>query len=92
MGQEGKNRSLFVKDGKDGVKYHKMNQDISNTKELVINAILYAHYIIEDGTLFIKLRKNIIKDSYGKSEDLMVQIISLIERKRVEYVAHLNIK
>jgi len=69
-----------------------MNQDVSNRKELVINGILYADYLIEGGMLFLKMRKNIIGDDAKRSEDLMVEIISGIERKRVKYMAHLNIK
>lgn len=69
-----------------------MNDDISKRKELVINNVLYAHYLFEKGVLFLKSRKDIIRGDKRKSEDFLVQIISLIEKKKMPYVAYLNIK
>lgn len=70
----------------------KMNNDTSKKKELVINNVLYAHYLIENKILYLKIRKNIIKDDKKKSEDYLIDLISLIERKKVAYAAYLNIK
>lgn len=61
-------------------------------KSLIINDVLYAHYIIEGSALYLKIRKNIVKNDKGKSEDLIIEIISLIERKKIPYVSYLNIK
>jgi len=69
-----------------------MNNDTSKKKELVINNVLYAHYLIENQWIYMKIRKNIIKDDKKASENFLVDLISLIERKKVSYVAYLNIK
>lgn len=69
-----------------------MNNDTSKKKELVINNVLYAHYLMEKGVLFLKPRKDIVKGDKRKSEDFLIQLISLIERKKIPYVAYLNIK
>lgn len=69
-----------------------MNIDTSKKKELIINGVLYAHYLIENSWMYLKVRKNIIKDDKKKSETFLFDLISLIERKKVSYVAYLNIK
>lgn len=69
-----------------------MNNDTSKKKELVINNVLYAHYLIEDQVIYLKIRKNIIKDDKKKSENFLIDLISLIERKKVSYAAYFNIK
>lgn len=61
-------------------------------KELTINGVLYAHYIIENRTLYLKTRKNIVPNDKIKSENYFIAIISLIERKEINIVSYLNIK
>ena len=69
-----------------------MNNDTSNKKELIINGTLYAHYIIEKEVMWLKVRKDIIPGDKGKSENYLIELISLVERKKIPYVSYLNIK
>lgn len=61
-------------------------------KELTINNIVYAKYLINGGTLHFKMMKKIIANDNEASEDILTQIISSIERKKFSYMAYLNVK
>ncbi len=65
-------------------------------KKLVINDVMYAEYetqiVNNRDTIFIKVRKEIIPGDEGGSEDLLIDIISLIEQKSFYYSSFLNIK
>lgn len=69
-----------------------MSEDVSKKKDLVINNVVYATYLIEDRVLYLKVRKNIIKEDKARSESYLIDLISLIERKKVSYAAYLNTK
>lgn len=69
-----------------------MDNDVSKKKDLVINNVLYANYIIDNQVLYLKIRKNIVRDDKRASEDLLINLISLIERKKIREAAYLNIK
>lgn len=69
-----------------------MDNDTSNKKELVINGVLYAHYLIEGKAMWIKVRKDIILGDGNKSQDFLVELIQLVEKKKLSYVSYLNIK
>jgi len=67
---------------------------LKNTpKPLTINDVVYAHYFIEGGVLYLKVRKDIISKKRKESEGFIIQLISLIERRKLfEYMSYLNIK
>lgn len=69
-----------------------MNQDTSKKKELTINGIVYAQYIIEKDVMWLKVRKDIVPGDRAESENLLIELISLVEKKPIPLVSYLNIK
>jgi len=53
-------------------------------KDLNINGLVYAKYEMHDNTLFLKMIIQIIdgKGNEKQSEDLLIHIIQLVEKKR----------
>lgn len=69
-----------------------MDNDTSSKKELIINGTLYAHYLIKGNVMWLKMRKDIIPGNKKKSEDYIIELIGLVEKKKIPYVSYLNIK
>lgn len=67
-----------------------MDNDTSKKKELVINGVLYAHYIFEKDVMWLKVRKDIVPGDRAESENLIIELISLVEKKKVPIVSYLN--
>lgn len=67
-----------------------MNQDTSKKKELTINGTVYAQYIIEKDVMWLKVRKDIVPGDRAESENLLIELISLVEKKSIPLVSYLN--
>jgi len=61
-------------------------------KELTINGVLYAKYEPSGDILFLKMIENIIPDHARESEDCVIALIGLLERKEFTSCAYLNVK
>ena len=70
-----------------------MDNNVINMKELNINGKTYAKYEMVDTILFLKVIIQIVegKGNEGKSEDLLIHIIQLIEKRMFHQVAYLNV-
>ena len=68
-----------------------MEINTENIKELNINGVVYAKYLIENDIIFINVMKNIIKESAGESEDYLIFLISKIEDKQFSMASYLNV-
>lgn len=64
-----------------------------NIKELNINGEVYAKYEMEGSTLFLKMIIQIVegKDNVIKSENLLINIIQLVEKRMFNTVVYLKI-
>lgn len=73
-----------------------MDNDTSKKKELVINGTLYAHYLIDkagpDECMWLKVRRDIIPENPEKSQTYLIELIFLIEGRRIPFVSYLNIE
>ena len=65
---------------------------MKDPKPLTINNVVYAHYVIEGEMLHIKVREQLIPNDKQKNEDLLIELIGFIEKKKLPYAAYLNIK
>lgn len=61
------------------------------TKELNINGTVYALYEIDNGTLFLKITKDIVECDPLQNESFIVAIIQKIEPENFGYIAYLNV-
>lgn len=61
--------------------------------ELVINGKTYAKYDMYNSTLFLKMIEQIIPGTGNEqaSEDLLIHIIQLVEKKQFQTVSYLNV-
>lgn len=61
--------------------------------ELVINGKTYAKYDMYNTTLFLKMIEQIIPGlgNEQQSEDLLIHIIQLVEKKQFHTVSYLNV-
>jgi hypothetical protein len=62
-------------------------------KYLSINNVRYAQYEIEGSTLFMKMIVQIIPGDGNErqSEDLLIHLIQLVEKRNFFTVSHLNV-
>ena len=61
--------------------------------ELLLNGVLMAHYTIDRGLLFLKIRRtpDPLK-SISDNEDILAAAIAKIENKKIDGIAYLNIQ
>lgn len=63
----------------------------TKTKSLVINGVTYAKYEIEGDLIFLKVVKDIVLGNETASEDIIISIIELVEKKKITRSAYLNV-
>lgn len=60
-------------------------------KELIIDNVVYAKYLIEEDIVYMKMLKEIIPGDGMASENDLIQKISILEGKKFSHAAYLNI-
>jgi len=71
-----------------------MNDEIKTDeiKNLTINEIIYARYIIEKNRLYLKVDIYFIETDKLKSENLIIYLIQLVNNIEFFEICYLNIK
>ena len=60
-------------------------------RELIINNVLYAKYILEGNHVFLKMIQEVEPESAQKSEDWLIMVIQGIEHTKIEKASYLNV-
>lgn len=60
------------------------------TKSLIINDIVFAEYIIEDDTIYLKMIRKVIPSNDQVSENLLISIVQSVENATFTRAAYLN--
>ena len=60
-------------------------------KELIINGIEYAKYEMDGDKIYLKMINRIGEGSPIDSENALIQIIQLVEKRRFKLVGYLNV-
>lgn len=59
-------------------------------KSLIINDVLYAEYIIENDTIFLKMLRMVIPDNARVSENMLISIVQDVENTKFQRASFLN--
>lgn len=68
-----------------------MEDNVENIKELNINGVVYAKYLIENGIIFINVTKDIIEGNKKESEEFLILLISKLEDEPFSSAGYLNL-
>lgn len=59
-------------------------------KQLTINGVIFAEYLIENDTIFLKMLKKIVPSNAQVSENVLILIAQSLEEKKFERASYLN--